>query len=141
MTSGVCALAEILKTAVYPICMRKVMVIRAGFVVQGLWKGAIHPVLKTVCSGVSLSKVHVCGSYACSWKELLCAEVGEANPTLPAFLTSDSSEACAAATPAGGLVPAATDADVAAPGGAGEDCGDDAADDLAVTEEPSSDVP
>merc|ERR1719265_1567796 len=132
MTSGVCALAEILKTAVYPICMRKVMVIRAGFVVQGLWKGAIHPVLKTICSGVSLSRVHVCGSYASSWKALLCAEVGEENTALPAFLVSDSANACAAAAPAGGLVPAATDANMAAPKSTGEDSDDDATDDIAA---------
>lgn len=142
LSFGAYGLVGILKDLKYPVVLRKVIAIRTGFFVQSLWWGVVHPILKSVSSGAALSNVHVCGSCVSSWKEQLCAEVDENSPAVPAFLFSDSAEACAAATPAGGLIPEATEADMAIERVGEEDSSDDAADnDITITAVPSSGGP
>lgn len=114
MTVGAYGVADVLKVMKYPVTMRKVLIIRTGYLVQNLWAVLFYPLLRTVCSQNALSNVHVCGSYASSWRASLLDEMGTAAHTLPEFLVSDSRRACEAAEPVGGMIPAATEVSVEA---------------------------
>lgn len=135
MTFGAYAIGDVLKGMKCPVTMRKVIIIRPGFVVQNLWRGVILPLLTRLCSKTALSNVHVCGNSASSWRALLGGEVDEKGPETPAFLFSDSAVAVAAATPAGGLIPASTGAEVAADSAGEVDSSEDEG--TATTAEPS----